>query len=617
MIDLRNEFIMAPVKTGYSDKNGFVTKKHLTFYKARSKYIGAIIPEPLYLDKGLRELPTQMGIDNDAKLDGLIKLTDTIHQDGAKAIAHLNHPGRMVNPKIPGNYFVSSTDKACENGGAKPTALDAVGMQKIKNLFVQASIRAEKAGFDYIEIQFGHGYLFAQFISEAVNDRNDEYGGVFENRIKFPLEVLDAVKKATNLGIIARISGDEMTPNGIKIDEMQKFSKILAKKGVDAIHVTAGTVCATPPWFFQHMFVPKGKTWQLADKIREVINIPVIYVGQINEFKDINKIKKQAKGSFIAVGRPLVADPDFIGKYLGEVIENVRPCLACSEGCLGGVKSGKGLGCTVNPLVGKEDFVLEKTQKQKNIAVIGGGLSGMTAAITLKQRGHEVTLFEKNKLGGQFNLAFLPPHKQSLVKIIDYLEKEITDNHIEVINKEATLDDFIQYDEILIATGSIPQIAPIEGLKDYFWAEILEEHNIPENTRSLVIGGGLIGTEVANMLLSKGNKVFIVEMMAEVARGMEMIERKLTLKAFQNENINIFVNTKVKKISGKKVYIEGENFKQTLEDIDHIILATGMKSYNPFSNDIFEKPVHIIGDANKVGKAQDVIENAFQTALTI
>ncbi len=119
------------------------------------------------------------------------------------------------------------------------------------------------------------------------------------------------------------------------------------------------------------------------------------------------------------------------------------------------------------------------------------------------------------------------------------------------------------------------------------------------------------------MLLSKGNKVFIVEMMAEVARGMEMIERKLTLKAFQNENINIFVNTKVKKISGKKVYIEGENFKQTLEDIDHIILATGMKSYNPFSNDIFEKPVHIIGDANKVGKAQDVIENAFQTALTI
>ncbi len=617
MLDLINEFIMATVKTGYSNKNGDVTKKHLNFYKARSKYIGAIIPEPLFLDKGLRELPTQMGIDNDLKLDGLKELTDTIHQGGAKAIAHLNHPGRMVNPKIPGNYFVSSTEKACENGGAKPTALDTTGMKMIKDLFVQASIRAEKAEFDYIELQFGHGYLFAQFISEAVNNRKDEYGGIFENRIKFPLEVLDAIKKATNLGIIARISGDEMTPNGIKIDEMQKFSKILAKKGVNAIHVSAGTVCSTPPWFFQHMFVPKGKTWQLADKIKEVVNIPVIYVGQINEFKDIDEIKNRTNGNFIAVGRPLVADPDFVGKYLGKVIENVRPCLACSEGCLGGVKSGKGLGCIVNPLVGKEDLIFEKTQKPKNIAVIGGGLSGMTAAITLKQRGHIVTLFEKNKLGGQFNLAYLPPHKQSLVKIIDYLKNEIIDFNIEIIQREATIDDFVKYDEILIATGSIPQIAPIEGLKDYFWAEILEEHNIPENTRSLVIGGGLIGIEVANMLLSKGNKVFIVEMMAEVARDMEMIERKLTLKALQNRDVKIFVNTKVRKISGKNVNIEGDNLKQTLEDIDHIILATGMKSYNPFGNDIFKKPVHLIGDANKVGKVQDVIENAFQTALTI
>jgi len=146
----------------------------------------------------------------------------------------------------------------------------------------------------------------------------------------------------------------------------------------------------------------------------------------------------------------------------------------------------------------------------------------------------------------------------------------------------------------------------------------LEEHNIPINTKTLVIGGGLIGTEVASMLLSKGNKVFIVEMMDEVARGMEMIERKLTLKELQNnKDVHIFVNTKIKKIADKKVYIEGDNFKQTLEDIDHIILATGMQSFNPFSDFILDKPVHIIGDANKVGKAQDVIENAFQTANTI
>lgn len=174
-------------------------------------------------------------------------MTNTIHQGGSKAKAHLNHPGRMVNPKIPSNYFVSSTAKACENGGAMPTVLDFVGLEKVKNLFVQTSIRAKKAGFDYIELQFGHGYLLSQFISKAVNNRKDEYGGSFENRIKFPLE------------IIARISGDEMTPNGNKIDEMQEFSKILAKKGVNAIHVSAGTACSIPPWFLQHMFALKPK----------------------------------------------------------------------------------------------------------------------------------------------------------------------------------------------------------------------------------------------------------------------------------------------------------------------------------------------------------------------
>jgi pyruvate/2-oxoglutarate dehydrogenase complex dihydrolipoamide dehydrogenase (E3) component len=160
-------------------------------------------------------------------------------------------------------------------------------------------------------------------------------------------------------------------------------------------------------------------------------------------------------------------------------------------------------------------------------------------------------------------------------------------------------------------------IAPIEGLKDYFWAEILEDHNIPENSRILVIGGGLIGTEIASKLLSKGNTVYIVEMLSEVARDMEMIERKLTLKAFQNSNINIFVNTRVKRISGKNVFLEGEDMKQTLENIDHIILSTGMKSYNPFGAGEFNKPVHIIGDALKVGKAQDAIENAFLTANEI
>ncbi|MEN8186744.1 MAG: NAD(P)/FAD-dependent oxidoreductase [Bacteroidota bacterium] len=614
MLDLKNSFIMAPVKTGYSDGTGIITEKHLQFYSDRSEFLGAITPEPLYMDAGLRELPTQIGIDKDDKVPGLKKLTAAMHKFNTKAIAHLNHPGRMANPKLPGNYFLSSTDKACEAGGATPKQMTNEDIQNAIQLFADSAKRAEKAGFDIIELQFGHGYLVAQFISPKVNTRNDEYGGVFENRIKFPLQILDAVKAATNLPIIVRISGDEMIPDGIKLKEMIKFSKILKEKSVEAIHVSAGTVCNTPPWFFQHMFVPKGKTWEFAKTIRDEVGIPTVFVGQINEEADIHKLTDNYRADYIAVGRALVADPDFVGKYTNQAKGNIRPCLACAEGCLGGVKSGQGLQCLVNPVVGKEIDVFEKAKVSKNIAVVGGGLAGMEAALTLNKRGHRVTLFENDKLGGQFNLAFLPPHKESLKKIIDYYIDELQVNNIDIIYKEARVDDLNDFDEIVVATGSIPVIPPIDGLKEYYWAEVLEDQNLPENKNTLVIGGGLIGTEIASKLLSKGNNVIIVEMLDEIARGMEMIEQKLTLKALKENDVSVYLNTRVTKVSGKKVFIKTPKSEQVIENIDIIVLATGMKSYNPLEKKLKgDIPLYVIGDANKIGKAQDSIKDAYET----
>ncbi len=608
---------MAPVKTGYGNSNGEITERHLNFYASRAKFLGALTPEPLFLDKGLRELPTQIGIDSDDKILGLKKLSDLVHGYKTQLIAHLNHPGRMANPKIPGNYFWSSSAQACESGGAVPKEMDHEDRKFVLNLFREAAIRAEKSGFDILELQFGHGYLAAQYISPKVNQRMDEYGGSFENRIRFPLEILATVQSVAKLPIIVRLSGDEMVEGGIQLEEMIRFSKILQEKGVDAIHVSAGTVCSTPPWFFQHMFVPKGKTWELAEKIKEEVDIPIIFVGQINEFSDVNKLLREYRADFIALGRPLLADSDFVGKYLGEIKGNLRPCLACSEGCLGGVRSGKGLGCSVNPSVGREPERFEKAPVSKQLAVVGGGLAGMQAAIMLHDRGHHVSLFEKDKLGGQFLLAPLPPHKESLGKIIDYFKQEIIDRDIEVQQREATPERLEQFDEIVLATGSKPFIPPITGLKEYYWAEVLESQHLPENKRVLVVGGGLIGTEVAMKLLSKGNTVFLVEMMEEIARGMEMMEQKLTLKALQHERVNIFLNTKIETIDNRKVLLEGKDHKQTLDNIDVVVLATGMKSYHPFEPSDFNKPAHFIGDALKIGKAQDAIHDAYDLARSI
>ena len=414
MLQLQSKFIMAPLKLGYSDGTGVITQRHLDFYGERNKHIGAIIPEPLYMDAGLRELPTQIGIDNDNKIPGLQRMNEVIHRYGAKSIAHLNHPGRMANPKIPGNFFWSSTDKPCENGGATPEKMDRKKMDVVIKLFVDSAKRAVASGFDMIELQFGHGYLLAQFISPAVNDREDEYGGSFENKVKFPLEVAKAVREAVSIPVIVRISGDEMIPNGFHLEEMSAFSKMLEKTGMDAVHVSAGSACSTPPWFFQHMFIPKGKTWEMAGKLRKELEMPVIFVGKINSAKDIKFIENNYGAEYLALGRALVADPDFIGKYLGETDGLIRPCLACAEGCLGGVKGGKGLGCVVNPRVNTGLQKVTITSAAKRFAVVGGGLAGMEVAITLHDEGHQVDLFEKNELGGQFNLAFLPPNKSNL-----------------------------------------------------------------------------------------------------------------------------------------------------------------------------------------------------------
>ncbi len=615
---LRNEFIMAPVKTGYSDGNGQVKNRHLNFYRERAKDIGAIIPEPFYLDKKLREIPAQMGIDHADKIFGLKKLTDVIHREGAKVIAHLNHPGRMANPEIPDNKYFSSTAKPCENGGAKPRRMTKIDINNVIDLFKHSAVRAKKANFDFIELQFGHGYLVTQFLSPKVNNRKDEYGGSFKNRIRLAREILAGVKEEVDLPVIIRISGDEMIEEGIKLPEMKRFARILEGDNADAIHVSAGSICSTPPWYFQHMFVPKGKTWGMAKEIKAEVNIPVITVGKINEFKDIDKIKKEKMADFIALGRPMVADPDFITKYLNKNDDYIRPCLACTAGCLGGVKSGKGLECLVNPDVENGSATLKPAEKSKKYAVVGGGLAGMESALTLKKRGHEVVVFEKDKLGGQFNLAFLPPGKSSLKKLITYYKQKMKVEGIEIKYRSPEKEELVgNYDGIILATGAEPVAPPISGLEsiDYYWADILKEENIPENKNVFIIGGGLIGVDIATGLIEKNNKVTIVKRTTDFGEDMEMLTKKLFLAKMKEKNVVFSDHTYIQKIEDNTVYALRNEEEIQFNNIDVFVVSTGMKS-NDSLKDILEEEiqVYLAGDAKKPGNAQQAIASGYQVA---
>jgi len=362
------------------------------------------------------------------------------------------------------------------------------------------------------------------------------------------------------------------------------------------------------------MFTSKGKTWELADAIRQKTNVPVIYVGRINTKDDIDFLLHKKKAAYLAVGRSMIADPDFVGKYFGKVQGNIIPCLACAEGCLGGVKSGQGLQCMVNPETGKESYALEKAGKSKKIAVVGGGLAGMEAAITLRRRGHSVDLYEKEELGGQFNLAPLTPNKKSMASLVPYFVEELKDNQVNVIPQEVKEpDDLSGYDGVVLATGSKPSVPQIPGLAKYYWADILLKENLPKNKNVLVIGGGLVGVDIATALIPRGNRIIIVKRTTDFGEDMEMIAKNLSLKMMKEKGTLFSDHTRIKRVEGTTVYAEKEGKNIQFDNIDIIVVSTGMKSYNPLENKLKHKiPVYVVGDALQVGNAQDAIHGAFE-----
>jgi len=615
---IKNKCIMAPVKTGYGIKTGEVTDRHLYFYEKRNQFLGAITPEPFYLHPSLRELPVQIGIHNDDMIPGLQKLANVIHEKGSLSIAHLNHPGRMANPNIPGNQYLSSSDRICPTGGKQPTAMNEERIADAQVLFENAAVRAQKAGYDFIELQFGHGYLIAQFLSENVNNRTDRYGGSWENRLRFGLEILERIKKTTSMPVIVRLSADEMFPEGLKLEDMIKLSVALEENGADAIHVSSGSVCETPPWYFQHMSMPKGKTWEFASKIKDTVTIPVIAVGQINEKDDPEKILENGLADAIAIGRPLIADPDFAGKVLGEVRSPIRPCACCLEGCIGGIRSGKGLMCVVNPEVGKEERKVQKVAKSKKVAVVGGGLSGMEAALVLKERGHTVTLFERKSLGGLFDLAYRAPRKANLEKFKQYFVDEVTEK-IDVIFKDADPDELVgNYDTVIMATGSYPKVPAIPGLKEWYWAEILEPDKTPKNKKGIIVGGGFIGAEIAEVLVKNENDVTIIKKSEEIAPRMEAMSRNFLLNSLKELNIKILTGADVIRKEDKRIYLSIGEKEEQIDDVDFVVYTKGMVPENSMENKLKEKvELFLIGDCKEVGRAMDAIHSAYECALSV
>ncbi len=620
---VRNRLLLAPVKTGYGNTDGEVMLRHLAYYHRRSEGgVGAVISEPIFVLPRGKEHPKQLGAHRDENVSGLEKLVEAIHVGGAAAIAHINHAGRAANPKAAQAVPVAPSPIPCPTTGATPEELTREGIEEILVAYREAARRVVEAGFDAIELQFGLGYLVAQFWSPRTNLREDEWGGDEAGRQKFARELLKAVREGAGrkTPLLVRLSATEQVAGGLELRDAEAMLAFLENQRVHGVHVVSGSACDSPPWYYQHMALPGGRNMGWAAELKQKTALPVIVAGRMGDPEDIHMAFDGAGLDGVALGRPLVADPDLPAKLLAGEDERVVRCGYCLQGCLLKVKAGEGLTCNVNPEAGREWQQQAEANPPKRIVVIGGGPAGMELALRSARRGHDVILLERSdQLGGQANLAGLAPGKEAMVPSFAHYPRALAEAGVEVrLNTAADRQtvETLQPDEVVLATGSRPVELEIPGLAHPLTGEEVQTGAKAVGRRVLVVGGGLVGLETADFLGERGHEVVVVELLDELARDMDPISRKLTLKRLAGMEVRLLTGTRLKQVREGRAIAERVGVEEDLGVFDSVVVAVGARPVNELAEHLQGGPynLHTIGDAAGPGQIVDATAQAWELA---
>lgn len=675
-VEIKNRIVMAPMCMGFGQYNGCATETMMDYYEERAKGgVGLIFTEITRINDitGASSFG-QLGMSHDYQIPALREMADRIHKHNCKIMVELHHPGRQnlglmigtvpicnIGSKLMGNLYTKILTQAvipqgkklqdkhivprtvapskCERSKMSDSVNRELSVNEIKRIicqFIEGAVRVKKAGCDGVELHAAHGYLIQQFLSPNTNKRTDQYGGSLENRMRFLLEIIDGIRSncGKDFPIVVRLTVDEMyseigqNGKGYNLEEGIKMAKILSDKGIDAIDVSSAAYDTFNYWLEPTTFTPGWRKY-LASEVKKVVDIPVIAANLIRSPKQAETQLEEGTQDFVSLGRPLIADPHWPNKVKSgneNLIKRCVCCLYCFESMMKGAYKYTHGNCSVNPFVGRENVSLKQNGNGRKVLIIGAGCAGLTAAELLSKRGFDVTVLEKeSKQGGQLNLASKPPHKEKINWVCeDLLSNAINSGAKVLFDIKADKNIIASYSpEIVITATGGNAIHPksFNGDNVVTVTQVLNGSIDISNKKVAVIGSGMTGLETSELLVSKGNKVTVVEMADKIAPGAWFQQLDDALPVLEKAGTEFLTSHKLLSVSSSGIELENlkEN-KAVAIKVDLVVLSLGVRSDNSLYNDIKNSDsykVYNIGDSNKIGRIANATESAYQLVMNI
>ena len=639
---LKNRVLMGSMHTGLEESKGGYEKMAAYFGERAKGGVGLIVTGGIAPNRAGMVGPFSSKLTNIKTADKHKVVTKAVHDNGSKICLQILHTGRYAYHP----FAVAPSAKKSPISPFKPWELSKNGIEKTIKDFANTAKLAKHANYDGVEIMGSEGYLINQFIAAKTNHRTDKWGGSYENKIKFPLEIVKKVRKEVgeNFIIIFRLSMLDLVKGGSTWEEVVYLAKELEKAGVSIINTGIGWHEARIPTIAT--MVPRAAFSWVTKKMKGEINIPLITTNRINTPEIAENILANGDADMVSMARPFLADPEFVNKAEQGKADEINTCIACNQACLDHVFARKTSSCLVNPRACNEtELNYFPAKDKKNIAVVGAGPAGLSSATILAERGHQVTLFDTNsEIGGQFNIAKQVPGKKEFYETIRYFKKKIELNGVNLkLNTHVNVNDLTEFDEVILATGIKPRLPKIEGIENQkvmsYIDVLLSKKEVGKKVA--IIGAGGIGFDVAEYLThnNKSDSPDITEFLKEwgidakneVRGGIEgiqaqtepsprevvLMQRKKTKMgaslgkttgwihrlSLKYKNVKMMNAVEYEKIDNLGLHISRKGKKELLE-IDNIIICAGQLSNNELYEPLKTKGVnvHIIGGAFEAGE---------------